>query len=65
MPERSLLTNDDAVELLRSAIKRSGLSARKFAEMKLLRDERTVRRWLKGDNPIPEAVVSWLARLKL
>lgn len=43
-------------ELLEAAIQRSGLSARKYAELVLIRDERTIRRWLKGDSPIPKAV---------
>lgn len=43
-------------ELLEEAIQRSGLSARKYAELVLVRDERTVRRWLKGTSPIPKAV---------
>jgi hypothetical protein len=47
-------------DLLRSAIEASGLSARRFATDVLLRDERTVRRWLAGDSPIPEVVISWL-----
>ena len=46
--------------LLRDAIKASGLSARRFAREVLLRDERTVRRWLAGDSPIPEPVVAYL-----
>lgn len=50
------------VELLRAAIARSGLSARAYATEVLLRDERTVRRWLAGDSPIPEPVVSFLKR---
>lgn len=48
------------VDLLRRAIKASGLSARQFAMTVLLRDERTVRRWLAGDSPIPAPVVKWL-----
>ncbi|HXG69470.1 MAG TPA: hypothetical protein VNJ04_02535 [Gemmatimonadaceae bacterium] len=48
------------VELLRDAIQRSGLSARAFARGVLLRDERTVRRWLAGDSPIPAAVIAFL-----
>lgn len=52
----------DPVALLRSAIERSGLSARQYAETVLLRDERTVRRWLAGDSPIPEPVVRFLAK---
>lgn len=47
-------------DLLREAIERSGLSARAFAREILLRDERTVRRWLAGDSPIPEPVIAFL-----
>jgi hypothetical protein len=47
-------------DLLRSAIERSGLSARAFAKDILLRDERTVRRWLAGDSPIPQPVLEFL-----
>ncbi len=46
----------DDPELLAAAIERSGLSARKFAELVLVRDERTIRRWLAGDSPIPKVV---------
>jgi hypothetical protein len=41
--------------LLSEAIKRSGLSARAFAR-EIWRDERTVRRWLAGDSPVPKCV---------
>lgn len=51
-------------EKLRAVIEASGLSARRFADEVLLRDERTVRRWLAGDSPIPEPVAvrldAWL-----
>ena len=50
------------VELLRTAIERSGLSARQYAVTVLLRDERTVRRWLAGDSPIPQPVVEFLEK---
>jgi hypothetical protein len=43
-------------ELIRAAIDASGLSARRFAVDILTRDERTVRRWLAGDSPLPKAV---------
>jgi Arc/MetJ family transcription regulator len=43
-------------ELIAAAIKASGLSARKFAVTVLIRDERTIRRWLAGENPLPQAV---------
>lgn len=48
------------IELLRRAIDRSGLSARAFARDVLWRDERTVRRWLSGDSPIPSVVTERL-----
>lgn len=47
-------------DILRTAIEASGLSARRFAREVLVRDERTIRRWLAGDSPIPEAVVAFL-----
>lgn len=43
-------------DLIRAAIEVSGLSARKYAEMVLVRDERTVRRWAAGQSPIPKIV---------
>ncbi len=47
-------------KLLKDAIEASGLSDRRFATEVLIRDERTVRRWLKGDSPIPAVVVEFL-----
>lgn len=44
------------------AIAASGLSNRQFALTVLLRDERSLRRWLAGDAPIPKAVREWLER---
>ena len=56
-------------ELIRAAIEASGLSARKYAEMVLVRDERTVRRWASGKSPIPkivrEMLLAELAKPKL
>jgi hypothetical protein len=46
----------DDIELLKRAIAESGLSARRFAVEVLTRDERTIRRWLDGDRPIPRVV---------
>jgi hypothetical protein len=40
----------------------SGLSARRYAVEVLLRNERTIRRWLAGDSPIPARVVAFLQR---
>jgi hypothetical protein len=47
-------------ELLERTIARSGLSVRAFARDILWRDERTVRRWLAGDSPVPAVVADRL-----
>jgi hypothetical protein len=47
-------------ELLALAIERSGLSPHDFARTAILRDERTVRRWLAGDSPVPAVVADRL-----
>lgn len=52
----------EPTELLRAAIAASGLSARRYATEVLLRDERTVRRWLDGSSPIPDPVMQFLTR---
>ena len=52
------------VKLLERRIAESGLSARRFAMEVLLRDERTIRRWLAGDSPIPDMVTQWLEEPK-
>lgn len=56
------MPGSDPAALLRAAIDRSGLSARQYAETVLVRDERTVRRWINGHSPIPAAVVAFLER---
>ena len=53
----------DDVELLKAAIQASGGSARAFARRPLLRNERTVRRWLAGERPIPQEVRDYLLEL--
>jgi hypothetical protein len=47
-------------EILAKAIEASGMSARRFAVRVLIRDERTVRRWLSGDSPLPKPVREFL-----
>ncbi len=47
-------------DVLARVIAASGLSARQYALTVLLRDERTVRRWLSGDSPIPKPVIAHL-----
>lgn len=54
------LTRAEQGTMLREAIRRSGLSARQYAKQILVRDERTIRRWLSGESPIPDAVVRFL-----
>jgi len=53
-----------ARRLLERAIAASGLSARQYAMQVLIRDERTIRRWLAGDSPIPDVVVTFLEERK-
>ena len=42
---------------LREAIRASGLSITEYARHVLVRDGRTLRRWLAGDRQIPRAVL--------
>ena len=46
-------------ELLKLAIAKSGLSVRQFARQIVGREDRTIRRWIKG-QPIPKAAKQWL-----
>lgn len=55
-------TQAERVNLLRKAIKASGLSSRRYAETVMIREPRTVRRWLTGESPIPDAVIRWLMK---
>ena len=50
-------TQQERIETLRAAIARSGLSDRRFATRVLTRNERTVRRWVSGERPIPNEVL--------
>lgn len=43
-------------ELIREAVNASGLSTRAWAESVAWRSDRTVRRWLAEDSPIPDVV---------
>lgn len=51
------------IELLKAAIQAAGGSARAFARRPLLRNERTVRRWLAGQAPIPKEVRDYLLEI--
>ena len=51
-----------ALARLRTAITASGLSVSLYARTVVIRDPRTVRRWLAGDSPIPQSVIDFLAK---
>jgi hypothetical protein len=53
-------TQQETVELLKRRILESGLSVRQFAIQVMVREDRTVRRWLSGESPVPNMVVDWL-----
>lgn len=53
-------TREEWSELLARRIEESGLAARRFARDVLRRDERTIRRWLALDSPIPQEVQDFL-----
>lgn len=54
------LWRTEAIAQLRAAIVASGLSVSAYARQVLIRDPRTVRRWLAGDSPIPQSVRDFL-----
>ena len=60
MTTEQLRTRAEAAALLRRRIDESGLSRRRFAVDLLIRQERTVRRWVSGESPIPHVVQDWL-----
>lgn len=60
MPPSNPKTRAEEIALLERRIDESGLSIRAFAREVLLRDDRTLRRWLAGDNPIPQIVMDFL-----
>ena len=43
-------------KILEARITESGISAKKFADLVLKRDERTLRRWRSGESPMPDLV---------
>ncbi len=53
-------TKEEAVRLLENLIQESGLSTARFAFEVLVREPRTVRRWLDGSSPIPKRVQDWI-----
>lgn len=57
------MTQPEAQALLRAVIARSGLSTRQFAHTIVVRDSRSVYRWLAGKQIIPETVIRRLKEL--
>lgn len=55
--------DDRRRELLDAAVEATGLSRRVFAEERMVRDERTIRRWTSGEIPIPDVAVAALRRI--
>ena len=53
-------TADEWRTLLTQRITESGLKTAAFASDVLIREPRTIRRWLTGDSPIPHRVKEWL-----
>lgn len=53
---------EEAIQLLRARLEESGLSSTQFAKRCLMREPRTVRRWLAGDSPLPNLIVDWLVK---
>lgn len=56
-------TRSGAQQLLARCISESGLSQRDFAIAVLMRDARTIRRWLSGERPMPKLVADCLKGL--
>lgn len=53
-------TRDERAALLSRRIDESGLTVHEFARHVLIRDPRTVFRWLSGESPVPNIVLDWL-----
>ncbi len=54
------MTDQAAIDALRRRMEYSGLSQEEFAHTIVMRELRTVTRWLSGDYPIPKVVKRWL-----
>ena len=57
---KDLRTRTDEIGLLEKRIEESGLDTSPFARDVLIREPRTIRRWLDGSSPIPNRVKEWL-----
>jgi hypothetical protein len=50
----------DYRKLLLRRIEESGLSQRQWAKRVVYRDERTIRRWVSGESPVPSVLYPFL-----
>ena len=50
---------------LAAAIRDSGLSASAYARQVLIREPRSLRRWLTGETKIPQQIIAFLNREKV
>ena len=63
-PQEWVYNNTDSMQanrdpdrdILEARITESGISAKKFADLVLKRDERTLRSWRSGESPMPDPV---------
>lgn len=61
-PEVPVEEGQRRIALLRACIAKSRMSNSAYARDVLVRAPRSVRRWLAGDSPIPQAVLAFLER---
>jgi DNA-binding transcriptional regulator YiaG len=54
---------DASQDRLSALVAASGLSIAAFARLVVGRDERTVRRWLRGEIEVPDSAARWLGRV--
>lgn len=55
-------TPEEARALLEARLKESKMTTTEFAHEVLTRDARVIRRWLSGDAPIPQRVITFLVK---
>ncbi len=53
-------TREEGAALLERRLEESGLSTERFATDVMIRQARTVRRWLDRSSPLPGVVLEWL-----
>lgn len=64
MTDKTVERQAERVAVLERAIERSRMSTRQYARTVLMRDPRTVYRWLKLERPVPAVVAERLLELE-